>query len=140
MDEIIGFKQAVVWDKGGLGMGMQYRRNYEFILIAQKGSPSHRWNGGNRTPNVWKIPKIIPSQKQHPTQKPVELMRKIIEIHSDKDDIILDPFAGHGTTAVAAKLLGRNFIGIEKDPEYCKIAEARVAAVPDHRQLELVGQ
>jgi hypothetical protein len=63
MDEIIGFKQAVVWDKGGLGMGIHYRRSYEFVLIAQNGDPAHRWNGGNITSNVWYIPKIIPRKK-----------------------------------------------------------------------------
>jgi hypothetical protein len=77
MDRIIGFKQAVVWDKGGLGMGIHFRRSYEFILIAQNGDPCHAWNGGKTTSNVWSIPKIIPKGEtvsepgQHPTEKPV---------------------------------------------------------------------
>jgi site-specific DNA-methyltransferase (adenine-specific) len=129
MDKYIGFKQAVVWDKGGLGMGIHYRRNYEFVLIAQKGSPAKTWNGGNTTPNVWRIPKIIPSAEQHPTEKPVELMAKVIQIHSDPGDLILDPFCGSGTTCVAAKMLGRRYIGIDISPEYCAIAEERLKAV-----------
>jgi len=127
MDEIIGFKQAVVWDKGGLGMGIHYRRNYEFILIAQNGTPANRWNGGNKTPNVWRINKIIPSADQHPTEKPVELMQKIIMIHSNKNDLCLDPFMGHGTSLVAAKRLGRKCIGIEIEEKYCEIAVKRLA-------------
>lgn len=129
MDKYIGFKQAVIWDKGGLGMGIHYRRNYEFILIAQKGSPTHCWNGGNDTPNVWRIPKIIPSTEQHPTEKPVELMVKIIEIHSNPGDLVIDPMCGHGSTLVAAKMLGRRYIGIDISPEYCKTARERLEAV-----------
>lgn len=131
MDNIIGFKQAVVWDKGSIGMGIHYRRSYEFILIGQKrGSPAHRWNGGNNTSNVWHIPKIIPKKDQHPTIKPVELFEKMINIHSNENDVVLDPFIGTGASVVACKRLNRKFIGIEISQEYCKIAESRLRAVP----------
>ena len=135
MDEAIGFKQAVVWDKMGLGMGMHYRRNYEFVLIAQNGSPAHRWNGGNNTPNVWRIGKIIPSEKQHPTQKPVGLNIKIIEIHSDPLDLVLEPFAGHGSALVACERLNRQWIGIEISEKYCEIAAKRIEN--ESKQLKL---
>lgn len=120
MDEYIGFKQAIVWDKGGLGMGLHYRRNYEFMLVAQKGAPAHRWNGGNSTPNVVRISKIIPSEREHPTEKPVELMEHFVRLHSDEDDILLDPFAGRGSTLVAAKKLKRRAVGIEIEEKYCE--------------------
>ena len=65
--------------------------------------------------------------RAHPTQKPLELLKKIIVNYSENEsDIILDPFLGSGTTAVAAKQLKRNFIGIEISPTYCKIAEDRL--------------
>ena len=67
---------------------------------------------------------------KHPTQKPLELIQKFIEISSNKGDIVLDPFIGSGTTAVAAKMLDRNYIGIEKNPEYVKIANERINSVP----------
>ncbi len=120
MDKYIGFKQAVVWDKGGLGMGIHYRRNYEFVLIAQNGEPARVWNGGNKTANIWRIPKIIPNDKQHPTQKPVELMSKIIQIHSNPGDLVIDPFMGHGSTLVAAKALKRRVIGIDLKEDYVR--------------------
>ncbi|MEK6881710.1 MAG: site-specific DNA-methyltransferase [Nanoarchaeota archaeon] len=63
----------------------------------------------------------------HPSQKPLSLWSYLIKIHSNKGDMILDPFLGSGTTAVAAKMLGRNYIGIEKSEEYCKIAEQRLS-------------
>ena len=125
MDEFIGFKQAVVWDKGGLGMGIHFRRNYEFMLIAQNGSPAHRWNGGNDTPNVWQIPKIIPQEYEHPTAKPELLMEFTVNLFSNPDDIVLDPFMGCGTTLRAAKNLSRKCIGIEIEEKYCEIAARR---------------
>jgi len=65
---------------------------------------------------------------EHPTQKPLKLIEHLLEIHSNENDIILDPFIGSGTTAVACKRLKRNYIGIEKNKEYCKMAEDRLRA------------
>jgi len=64
--------------------------------------------------------------RQHPTQKPVELMRWCLDKYSNEGDTILDPFAGSGTTCVAAKILGRKYIGIEISPVYAEIARKRV--------------
>jgi DNA modification methylase len=63
---------------------------------------------------------------EHPTQKPVELMKRLIKIHSKSNDLILDPFLGGGTTAVACKQLGRRFIGIEIREKYCEIARKKL--------------
>lgn len=139
MDDIIGFQQAVVWDKGGLGMGIHYRRSYEFVLIAQNGSPSWRWNGGHNESNVWHISKILPSINQHPTQKPVELMREILRVHSNEGDLVLDPFCGSGTTCVAAKQMGRRYIGVELDPTFYAMAQKRVAQAQYEERLFAVG-
>lgn len=62
----------------------------------------------------------------HPTQKPVALMNEILKRHTNKGDIVLDPFMGSGTTGVACMNTGRKFIGIELDEEYFKIAENRI--------------
>jgi len=64
----------------------------------------------------------------HPTEKPIGLMLWCLDKYSKKGDLILDPFCGSGTTCVAAKMLGRRYIGIEKSPDYCKIARKRIAA------------
>lgn len=63
----------------------------------------------------------------HPTQKALEVMKWCIELFSKPGDTILDPFMGSGTTGVACALLGRNFIGIERDPKYIDIAKRRIA-------------
>ena len=79
-------------------------------------------------PKSWIHPKI---KNFHPTVKPIKLFCYLITMGSRPGDVVLDPFMGSGTTGVAAKMLGRNFIGIELDPEYVKIAEARIDFVKE---------
>ena len=64
--------------------------------------------------------------KLHPTQKPLELIKRLILASSNEGDLVFDGFAGSGTTGVACKELGRNFIGCELDENYCKIANERI--------------
>jgi len=64
--------------------------------------------------------------REHPTQKPLALFKSILIDFSNEGDLILDPFLGSGTTVVAAKELGRRFIGIEIEPKYCEIANNRL--------------
>jgi site-specific DNA-methyltransferase (adenine-specific) len=66
----------------------------------------------------------------HPTEKPLILTENFINIFTNKGDIVLDPFLGSGTTAVACKNLDRNYIGIELNQEYVKIAEQRIKEIP----------
>ena len=67
--------------------------------------------------------------KVHPTQKPEQLLARVILSSSNPGDVILDPFFGTGTTGATAKRLGRHFVGIERDPDYANAAQARIAAV-----------
>ena len=77
-----------------------------------------------------------PERRYHPTQKPVELMRWILKKFTGIDDIILDPFLGSGTTAIACEQLNRKWIGIEISKEYCEIARRRILG-RDEKQLGL---
>ena len=86
------------------------------------------WNGGGKA-GIWRN-YVERGKKQHETQKPLELIRKLVLDFSNKNDIILDPFLGSGTTAVACQELHRNFIGIEISEKYCKIAEDRLKQKP----------
>jgi site-specific DNA-methyltransferase (adenine-specific) len=72
----------------------------------------------------------------HPTQKPVLLMQALIELTTQQGQVVLDPFCGSGTTLVAAKNLGRKYIGFESNPEYAKIAQSRL----EDDLFELFGQ
>ncbi len=85
---------------------------------------------GKQTRNVWSIALTSPKEKWagvHPTQKPIELLRRIILSSSKPNDLVLDPFVGSGTTSVVAKLLGRNSIGIDNNKKYLEIAKKRLA-------------
>jgi DNA modification methylase len=72
---------------------------------------------------------------KHPTQKPLWIVKHFIEVSSNKGDIILDCFAGSGTTAIACLKTNRKFIGIEKESDYVKIAEARIKPYLEQRKL-----
>ena len=75
--------------------------------------------------------------REHPNQKPVALMKWILENYTKPDDLILDPFMGSGTTCVACKLTGRRYIGIEKDEHYFKIARDRINdTIPNKRLFQ----
>ena len=79
--------------------------------------------------DVWEIPYLNPKAKErvgYPTQKPVLLLKQIIEISTDENDVVLDPFCGSGTACVAAKSLNRNFIGIDKSSDAVKLAKTRL--------------
>lgn len=81
--------------------------------------------------DVWEIPFLNPKAKErtgYPTQKPVLLLERIVEICTDAGDLVLDPFCGSGTTLVAAKLLGRSSIGIDISEEAVDLAQRRLAA------------
>lgn len=86
-------------------------------------------NGGKQMRNVWDIPLTPPSEKKfgkHPSQKPIELIKRLIEGASNKNQVIIDPFMGSGTVPLVAKLLGRKFVGIDNNKNYCKIATKRL--------------
>ena len=129
--DVLTFHQIIIWDKGKIGMGWRYRRSYETALVAHKGNRMNWYDTSHKVENIIRhIPKIIPSKDQHPTQKPVALARHFIELHTKPGDTVLDPFVGSGTTGVACMQTGRNFIGIELDPNYYKMAEKRINTVP----------
>lgn len=80
--------------------------------------------------DVWEIPFLNPKAKErtgYPTQKPIELLERIIRISTNEGDCVLDPFCGSGTTLVAAKLLGRKYIGIDTNPDAIELCKERIA-------------
>jgi site-specific DNA-methyltransferase (adenine-specific) len=131
MDEAIGFKQMVVWDKGPIGMGWHYRRSYETIIVGQIPGAACRWfDTSHRIENIIRpgsgIKKVIPSKAQHPTEKPVELSAHFISLHTLPGHVVLDPFAGVGTTGVASKRMGRKSVLVEIEERWCEAAAKRL--------------
>ena len=92
--------------------------------------PSNLWT--DLTVPFWSMPENTP----HPTQKPEKLLAKIILASTDEGDLILDPFAGSGTTAVVAKKLNRRFCGIECDENYCLLTEKRLAMAEKDKTIQ----
>ena len=78
----------------------------------------------------------MPENTEHPTQKPEKLLAKIILASSNIGDVVFDPFAGVGTTAVTAKKLGRDFIDVEIDEDYCLLAEKRLAQADTETRIQ----
>ena len=97
----------------------------EAIVIAHPPGRK-RWNGGG-THAVW-THTIASGAREHTTPKPLSLMLELVELFTDPGDVVLDPFAGSGTTGVACLRLGRRFIGYEKDAKYARVAQDRLAA------------
>lgn len=78
----------------------------------------------------------MPENTAHPTQKPEKLLAKLILASSNEGDVVLDPFLGSGSTSVTAKKLGRHYIGIEQNPQYCVWAEKRLELADEDRSIQ----
>lgn len=122
---------VLVWDKGSFGMGSYFRNQHEFVLHFSK---SKGWGPGRRDEsNVLRCPR--PRNADHPTEKPVELLRRLLTVVTPPYGKVLDPFAGSGSTGVACVLEGRHFIGIEREAEYVEIARRRIDAASAQERL-----
>ncbi len=110
-------------DRPGMG--------YESIVMHWNGEGRSRWNGGGKH-GVFTCGKSDAGYghggllNEHPTKKPIKLMKELVTLFSRSGETILDPFMGSGSTGVACIQLGRKFIGIEKDPHYFQVACERI--------------
>lgn len=114
----------IVWDKTYFGMGSCFRNQHEFIwhFTNGVGSPPLRRDVGN-------VIRCKPIRKgRHPTEKPVELLETLLSVVCPEGGAVLDPFAGSGSTGVAASRLGMRFIGIEREAGHAEVAQARIAS------------
>ena len=119
--------ETLIWAAKSRGQ-RRYTFNYDALKTA---------NDDLQMRSDWTLPlctgeeriKDVAGAKAHPTQKPEALLHRVILASSKPGEVILDPFFGTGTTGAAARRLGRRYIGIERDPEYARLAEQRIAAV-----------
>lgn len=129
--ENVGFhnKNMIVLNKSNHGMGDlkgSYAPKHELLLFATKGKHQLRFPQG-RINDIWNVSvKFSGTRRFHPNEKPYSWIIPAIENSSDVGAVVLDPFMGSGTTGIAAISMNRKFIGMEKDPEYFKIAEQRI--------------
>lgn len=140
----------IIWYKGaGAGVSMAWgswqsatnpvlRDTHEYILVFSKGSFSRKKPEGKAdtitrdqfmewTKSVWIMNPESAKKVGHPAPFPVELPYRLIQLYTYTEDIVLDPFMGSGSTAIAALKSGRKYVGYDIDPSYIKLAEERIA-------------
>jgi modification methylase len=146
----IWIMNAVTWYKTNPMpnfLGTRFTNATETLLWCSKGEQCKKYtfnykmmkkyNGDKQMTSVWQIGlcigeerlKGVDGKKAHSTQKPEELLKRVILSTTKQDEIVLDPFFGTGTTGAVAKKLKRQFIGIEKESEYISLAENRINAI-----------
>jgi site-specific DNA-methyltransferase (adenine-specific) len=148
----IGFQMRgeIIWNKGaGAGVSMAWgswqsasnpvlRDVHEYILVFSKGSFNRQKTENKEntiskeqfmewTKSVWTMNPESAKKVGHPAPFPIELPYRLIQLYTFKGDVILDPFMGSGTTAIAALKSERKYIGYDNDPAYIKLAEERIA-------------
>ena len=140
--EDVKINNSIVWFKPNAQPNITCRmftESTEHLIWASKNGNGKKWtfnyetmkkmNNGKQMRNVWEIPLTPKKEKwagEHPTQKPMELLRRVILSCTNEGNTVLDPFVGSGTTSVVAKMLNRNSIGIEKEKRYLKISDKRL--------------
>ena len=113
----------IIWDKGQPGLGFHIRYSHEDIAVFKIGNPERP-----KKPILSVLRNTI---LEHPHEKPVSVLKKLVEWGCPENGIVLDPFAGSGTTAAACIAMGRHYIGIEISEDYCEIARKRIQAEKD---------
>ena len=122
------YQNMIVWDKEMMGLGLGFRAQHEIVLHFTAGSPKYHDLG---TANVVKAKRVGAGDREHQTQKPVDLMQRLVRVVTPPGGTVLDPFCGSGSTGVAAIAESRKFIGIERDPTHIETARVRLANVSD---------
>jgi DNA modification methylase len=121
-------KGCIAWNKRLWGLGYYLRPQWEMIYLCAKGKPQPPAKAPG---DIWEAIRLI--KTRHPCEKPVELMRRAIRLTSSPLQIICDPFAGIGSTGVAAMLEGRRFVGSEIDGRHALLAGRRIEEAANER-------
>lgn len=131
-------KNCIVWNYKWIKAGSHYRFTHEFIIFALKNSDTPRTFDAGES-DVWeeKPLNFTLQDKRHNAEKPLDLIERIIRNSSKIGDLVVDPFCGTGTTGVASKKLGRNFIGIEIDETHYKTAKERIESTKQVMTLDI---
>lgn len=122
------FIKSIIWNKKNKIMGQYYMSCFEYVLFFRKGRGVKINKCG--TPDILEIPnkkhKGEDGENLHDTEKPVDLMKILIENSTKENEIVMDPFLGIGATAIAAQQLNRKFVGCELDENYYNISIKRI--------------
>lgn len=141
--QTLGYKilNDIIWYKRNAPPNLSCRyftHSTETVIWASKGQKSKHYfdyplmketNGGKQMRNVWEMSAPAKAEKafgKHPTQKPLELLKRIILASTKEGDLVLDPFCGSSTTGVAALLLNRKYVGMDMEKEYLSLSKKRL--------------
>jgi DNA modification methylase len=125
-------QNMVVWDKGSAGLGTGFKPTHELVIHLCNGPGRfHALTGSN----VLRFGRVRGADKDHPTEKPVDLLQSMIRVVAPRGGLVVDPFMGSGSTGVAALREGRRFVGIERDPGYVDVARRRCQETAEQRDL-----
>jgi site-specific DNA-methyltransferase (adenine-specific) len=150
----LGYKTLndIIWYKRNAPPNLSCRyftHSTEIVLWAAKTPKSKHYfnyklmkeiNNGKQMRNVWEIPSPPAKEKKfgkHPTQKPVDLLKRIILASTEKDALVLDPFCGSSTTGIASLLLQRKYVGIDMEDEYLELSKKRLKDAMNKSQTAL---
>ena len=135
-DKAASASPSTAWGSWQSAANPVLRDVHEYILVFSKESFSRKREGRKDTieresflewtKSIWTFPAVSAKRIGHPAPFPEELPRRLIDLYTFKDDVVLDPFCGSGTTCVAAYRLGRQYIGYEINPVYKQLAEERL--------------
>jgi len=120
------YQGLIVWDKGTMGLGNGFRCQHELIMHFTAGAPEYHDKG---TPNVIVCPRVGADERVHQTEKPIDLLARLVRVVAPRDGVVVDPFCGSGTTLAAALMEGRRAIGNDRAAAHVEAARARCANV-----------
>ena len=126
LEKEFSIKNMIIWVKNNHTAGdleSAFGRKYEIVFLVNKGQ---RKFNGERLTDIWEFPRVSGDGQLHQNQKPIELIKRCIEKHSNVGEVVFDGFMGSGTTAAAALDTNRNYIGFELDEYYFNVAEKRL--------------
>jgi DNA modification methylase len=155
----LGFRMRgeIIWNKGAsVGVSTAWgswcrpsnptlRDVHEYILVFSKGDWALQHRGETDltpeefvtyTKSIWDFPTVSAKKVGHPAPFPLELPSRLIKLYTYKNDLVLDPFMGSGTTCLAAEMLGRRWIGVDLDAGYCELAARYMANLRVERAQE----
>ncbi|MGC8634862.1 MAG: DNA modification methylase [Candidatus Limnocylindrales bacterium] len=120
------FSQTIIWVKEHPVLTRKdFMGNHEWCFYGWREGAAHHFYGPPNVPDTWSVQKVAPQAMCHLTEKPVELARRALEYSSPPDAVVLDPFAGSGSTVIAAQQTGRRAYLAEIDPLYCDVIVER---------------
>jgi DNA modification methylase len=139
-DAGLTLKQCLIWVKNSMVMGRQdYHLQHEPILYGWKEGAAHFWYTDRKQTTIWNFDRPSRSE-EHPTMKPVNLLKYAITNSSKGKDLVIDPFGGSGSTLIACEATGRIARTMEIDPKYCDVIVDRFVKFSGNKNIRRNGQ